>query len=89
MLAKENGLIDVLQATDCATVLRTKSISAAFQTRNFVFTVTFSPICRASVALFLFVPLQDFLCSPSHCSRGTEPLSSYLMMILSMTNLSE
>ena len=26
MLAKENGLIDVLQATDGATVLRTKSI---------------------------------------------------------------
>ena len=34
MLVKENGFIDVLQATDCATVLQTKSVSAASQTRD-------------------------------------------------------
>ena len=57
MLAKENGFIDVLQAMDHATVLRTKSISAAFQTCDFVITVTFSPICRVSVMLFSLVSL--------------------------------
>ena len=52
MLVKENGFIDVLQATDCATVLRMKSILAAFQMRDFVFTIAFLPICKAPVMFF-------------------------------------